>query len=148
KLASAAETLARAALTFEDTNRALVGLKDFSADLESAAGQITEAVAALPTQMETSLATMSEDVAQGINSGLQNQSEYLRGLVAIYSEHAVALSKIVEFISQLNADHKAACDVLGKLSSLPMELQAIASNVAQSTSASNTLNTSVQALDA
>jgi predicted nucleic acid-binding Zn-ribbon protein len=147
KLAYAAESLARVAATFEETNAALGELKLFGGKLDSAAREISSAVASLPTQIDTSMAKISGDVAQGIRTGLENQLEYLKSLVAIYSDHALVLQKIVDFISRITEANKSASEALVQLRSLPDDISAVAASAANAKTATRELTTIMQDLD-
>jgi hypothetical protein len=147
KLGLAADTLARVAITFEETNGALRELKLFGDKLDSAAQKISEAVSGLPTQMDASMAKISGDVAEGISRGLQHQAQYLIQLYAVYSDHAVTLAKVVEYMTELTANHKAASTAITQLEGMPAVISILAENVARQSTASTNLESAVKDLD-
>jgi phosphate uptake regulator len=147
KLAFAAESLARVAKTFEETNAALSELKTFSGKLDSAAQEISGAVASLPTQIDNSMTKISGDVAQGIRSGLEHQGVYLNSLVAIYSDHATTVQKTIEFISRVSDATKEASEALVHLRSLPEDIRSVVQASTQTKVAAEELTVAVQSLD-
>lgn len=128
-LSSTVEHLANLTKTFETTNSALQELKSFGDKMDSAAQQITLAVANLPSNIGASMATISAEVAQGINQDLRHQGEYLKGILAIYSDQQNVLKKMVDFIESVSKSQKASSDALLGLQTLPQQVQAVAQNV-------------------
>lgn len=147
QLAFAAEALARVAATFEETNAALSELKTLGGKFDSAANEISGAVAALPAHIDNSMTKISGDVAMGIKTGLEHQVEYLKSLVAIYSDHASVVQKTIEYISRITDANKLASDALVHLRSLPENIQAVADSTAQARTAIQELQTSVRTLN-
>jgi hypothetical protein len=147
KLALAAETLARVAVTFENTNTALADLKLFGEKLENAAQEISKAVANLPTQIDASMTKISGDVAQGIRSGLEHQGEYLKALVAIYSDHALAVKSTIDLIVRVTAANESASASLLRLQNLPEEIRGVATSVSATQAATQELTTTVKSLE-
>jgi hypothetical protein len=147
KLALAAETLARVAVTFENTNTALADVKLFGEKLENAAQEISKAVVNLPTQLDASMTKISVDVAQGIRSGLEHQGEYLKALVAIYSDHALAVKSTIDFIARVTTANESASASLLRLQKLPEEIRGVAISVSATHVATQELTTTVKSLE-
>jgi hypothetical protein len=128
-LSATVEHLANLTKTFETTNSALQELKSFGEKMDNAAQQITLAVANLPNNIGASMATISAEVAQGINQDLRHQGEYLKGILAIYSDQQNVLKKMVDFIESVSKSEKASSEALSALRTLPQQIQAVADNV-------------------
>jgi phage shock protein A len=146
-LALAVQNLQDLSDTFKQTNTTLLQIGGFGDRFETAAKEISEAVAKLPAGMRESVGDMSSQLARDIAHEMEHYVEHIKHIEAIYGDQQNLLTNMITAMSHMEDDWRRSSEALVELRALPESIGKLKSAIDSSVTGGAVLNDSVAKLD-